>query len=224
MKPTPRRSPAWPSASHLRHFAILYALIAVEFVLVFWGADWITAHHSVRIHAYWNFELAIPLVPVMVLPYMTMYAIFLLAPLILRTAAELNRLASALARVIVIGGIGFIAIPAQLGFPTATAEGSMWEPWLRLADRLNLDYDLIPSLHVALFTVCAGAYAPRVPVVARTLLGVWLAAVMASTILTHQHQLIDAVTGLALGAWGAVHATSRPAARRTNPKTSPCSP
>jgi membrane-associated phospholipid phosphatase len=214
----------WPSSSHLRHFAFLYALVTAEFVVVFWGGDWITAQHSVRIRAYWNFELSIPLVPVMVVPYMTMYVIFVLAPFILRTTDELDRLAAALSRVILIGGIGFIAIPAQLGFPTATAGGSIWGPWLHLADQLNLDYDLIPSLHVALFTVCAGAYAPRVPVVARTLLGAWLAVVTASTILTHQHQLIDAVAGLALGAWGAVHATSRSAAHSTNRKTSPCSP
>lgn len=213
-----------PSWSHLRHFATLYAFVAVEFVVVFWGADWITGRHSVRIHAYWNFELSIPLVPAMVLPYMTMYVIFLLAPFILETTLELNRLAAALARIILIAGIGFIALPAQLGFPPATAPGSLWGPWLQLADRLNLDYDLIPSLHVALFTTCAGSYMSRVPLPARILLGSWLIIVTASTILTHQHQLIDAVAGLALGAWGAINATARSAANLGKRETSPCSP
>ena len=192
----------WPSRAHWRHFALLYGLLTILFVVVFGGADWITRHHSVRIHAFWAFELSIPLVPWMVVPYMTMYVVFLLAPFLL-PKRELNRLGFALAQVILVSGVAFLALPAELGFPPATAPGSVWGPWLRLADRLNLDFDLIPSLHVALFTTCAGVYAARVAPWARALLGLWLVLVTASTVLTHQHHLIDAATGLALGAWGA---------------------
>lgn len=192
----------WPSRADWRHFALLYGLLTILFVVVFGGADWITRHHSVRIHAFWAFELSIPLVPWMVVPYMTMYVVFLLAPFLL-PKRELNRLGFALAQVILVSGVVFLALPAELGFPPATAPGSVWGPWLRLADRLNLDFDLIPSLHVALFTTCAGVYAARVAPWARALLGLWLVLVTASTVLTHQHHLIDAATGLALGAWGA---------------------
>lgn len=192
----------WPSRADWRHFALLYGLLTILFVVVFGGADWITRHHSVRIHAFWAFELSIPLVPWMVVPYMTMYVVFLLAPFLL-PKRELNRLGFALAQVILVSGVAFLALPAELGFPPATAPGSVWGPWLRLADRLNLDFDLIPSLHVALFATCAGVYATRVAPWARALLGLWLALVTASTVLTHQHHLIDAATGLALGAWGA---------------------
>lgn len=192
----------WPSRADWRHFALLYGLLTILFVVVFGGADWITRHHSVRIHAFWAFELSIPLVPWMVVPYMTMYVVFLLAPFLL-PKRELNRLGFALAQVILVSGVAFLALPAELGFPPATAPGSVWGPWLRLADRLNLDFDLIPSLHVALFATCAGVYATRVAPWARALLGLWLVLVTASTVLTHQHHLIDAATGLALGAWGA---------------------
>ncbi|HXW74373.1 MAG TPA: phosphatase PAP2 family protein [Steroidobacteraceae bacterium] len=200
------RAPAgvgWPGWPHLRHFARLAALLTVWFAVVFCGADWITARHSLRIHAYTQGELAIALIPVMVVPYMTMYLIFYLAPFVLRSRADLDRLAGALARVIAIAGVAFVAFPAELGFPPVDAPGSVWNSWLHLADRLNLDYDLVPSLHVALFTVCAGTYAARASSTARALLAVWLVVVAASTVLTHQHQLLDVVTGLALGAWGA---------------------
>jgi hypothetical protein len=192
----------WPSSAHWRHFALLYGLLTILFVVVFGGADWITQQHSVRIHAFWAFELSIPLVPWMVVPYMTMYVVFPLAPFLLRDKRELNRLGLALAQVILVSGVAFLALPAELGFPPAIAPGSVWGPWLRLADRLNLDFDLIPSLHVALFATCAGVYATRVAPWGRALLGLWLALVTASTVLTHQHHLIDAATGLALGAWG----------------------
>jgi membrane-associated phospholipid phosphatase len=203
---------AWPSIPHLRHFAWLFFLLTMEFVLVYGGADWLTAHHQMRIRAYSKLELSIPLVPAMVLPYSTMYAIFFLAPFVLRTSSDLNRLASALAKVIAISGVAFIALPAKLGFQSANADGSIWGPWLRFAEQINLEFNLIPSLHIALFATCAGVYAVRVPLAARWLLGFWLALVTASTVLTHQHHLIDAASGLVLGAWGARTALKKAAA------------
>jgi membrane-associated phospholipid phosphatase len=212
---TPRAAAGvgWPGWPHLRHFVLLSALLTVEFAVVFCGADGITARHSLRIHAYAQAELAIPLVPAMVVPYMTMYAIFYVAPFVLRSRADLDRLAGALARVIAIAGVAFVAFPAELGFPPVDVPGSMWNSWLHLADRLNLDYDLVPSLHVALFTVCAGTYAARASRAARALLAAWLVLVAASTVLTHQHQLLDVVTGLALGVWGAAGALALKSAR-----------
>jgi membrane-associated phospholipid phosphatase len=195
----------WP---HLRRFALLSLLITAEFAVVFYGADWLTAQHALRIRAYANVELAIPLVPVMVVPYMTMYVIFWFAPFILRSSADLDRFAGAIARVIVIAGVAFVIFPAELGFAPVSSAGSVWNPWLQLATTLSRPYDLVPSLHVALFTVAAATYAARVSRGLRVLLGAWLVIVAASTVLTHQHHLIDVVLGLALGLWGARVATT----------------
>jgi membrane-associated phospholipid phosphatase len=196
-------APGWPPWEHLRRFLVLWCLLSVEFVAVYWGCDWITGHRATRLHLFLDSELSIPLVPAMVFPYMTMYAIFALAPFMLRTDQELRRLATAASQVILISGLCFLLLPAELGFPPAMAPGSVWEPWLRTADRLNLDFNLIPSLHVALFATCAGTYIRNSSTFTRTILFGWLALVTASTVLTHQHHLIDAATGLALGAWGA---------------------
>lgn len=204
----PGGSPAPYAPPQLRRFALLSALIAVEFAVVFYGADWLTARHSLRIRAYADAELAIPLLPVMVVPYMTMYVIFLFAPFVLRSTADLKRFAGALARVIAIAGVAFVLLPAEPGFAPVSTAGSIWHPWLQLAATLSRKYDLVPSLHVALFTVCAGTYASRAPPRVRGLLGTWLAIVAASTVLTHQHHLLDVATGLVLGAWGARVATA----------------
>jgi membrane-associated phospholipid phosphatase len=220
------------SARHLRRFTLLWALLTAQFAVVFYGADWLTAQHPLRIHAYASAELAIPLVPVMVVPYMTMYVIFLFAPFVLQSAAELDRFAGALARVIMIAGVAFLLLPAEPGFAPVSTAGSVWNPWLQLAATLSRKYDLVPSLHVALFTVCAGTYASRASGGVRMLLGTWLAIVAASTVLTHQHHLIDVVSGLVLGAWGVRSATAggvAPLARRETPAVlghegSRCSP
>jgi membrane-associated phospholipid phosphatase len=168
----------------------------------------------------------------MVVPYLTMYLIFPFAPFVLRSTADLDRFAAALARVIVIAGIAFVLLPAQLGFTPVSTAGSIWDPWLRLASTLSRNFNLVPSLHVALFTAAAVTYAGRVSMWVCALLGIWLAIVVASTLLTHQHHLIDVVTGLLLGAWGARVATagnSAPLARQRSPSVfshegSGCSP
>jgi membrane-associated phospholipid phosphatase len=191
-----------------KHFMLLSGLIAAEFAVVYYGADWITAHRVLRIHAYARAELRLPLIPAMVVPYMTMYLIFLLSPLMLRSIAELDRFAGALAWVIVIAGAAFLLFPAQLGFPSVGAADGPWGPWLNTAAFISRPYNLVPSLHVALFTVAAATYALRAPTYLRVLLGIWLIIVTASTLLTHQHHLIDVITGLLLGGWGARIATT----------------
>jgi hypothetical protein len=201
----------WPSWRHLRHYLALWAAVTIEFVIVFVGGDFVTAHRAERLHAFMPFELSIPLVPSTVIAYMSIYLIWIPAPFLLHERRQVNRLAIALALVILIAGIAFLAFPAELGFPPMADDlarldpgsASRWGPWLRLADLLNLDYDLIPSLHVAMFVTTAGAYACQSGRVGRVVLSLWSATVVASTVLTHQHHLIDAITGLALGLGGA---------------------
>jgi len=183
----------------------------------------VTAHRPGRLHAFLPFELSIPLVPSMVIAYMSIYLIWIPAPFLLRKRRQVNCLALALALVILIAGLGFLAFPAELGFPPMSVDlarldpgsAQRWSTWLRLADLLNLDYDLIPSLHVAMFVTTAGAYAAESARVGRVVLGLWAAAVVASTVLTHQHHLIDVVAGIALGLLGARIAVQGP--RRSRP-------
>jgi hypothetical protein len=208
----------WPGWPHLGHYLALWAAVTIEFVVVFFGGDFVTAHRRGRLHAFLPFELSIPLVPSMVIAYMSIYLIWIPAPFLLHERHRVNRLAIALALVILISGIGFLAFPAELGFPPMADDlarldpgsANRWGTWLRLADFLNLDYDLIPSLHVAMFVTTAGAYAFQSGRVGRVVLGLWSAAVVASTVLTHQHHLIDAIAGLALGLGGARIAGQEP--------------
>ncbi len=83
---------------------------------------------------------------------------------------------------------------------------------LALAALMNLEYNLIPSLHVALTVTCIGAYLPHATGWTRHLLPLWAFLVAVSTVLTHQHHVLDVVTGLLLGLAGAA-AARRNAAR-----------
>jgi membrane-associated phospholipid phosphatase len=101
-----------------------------------------------------------------------------------------------LAIIIGIAGLGFLLIPAQLAFlPPREQDLGIWAGVFHLADRLNLTYDLVPSLHVALSVACIAAFASRAAVIGRILLWAWAIAIALSTLLTHQHHLIDVVAG-----------------------------
>jgi membrane-associated phospholipid phosphatase len=63
------------------------------------------------------------------------------------------------------------------------------------ADALNLTYNLLPSLHVAFAVICAAIFSPRAPRPVKTLLWLWASLIAASTVLIHQHHILDVVSG-----------------------------
>jgi membrane-associated phospholipid phosphatase len=174
------------------------SLVLALFAVVFGGADWLTAHRSLRIPVHTRWELSLPLMPGWVSVYMTIYVVFLAAPIALRSVRQVRALALAECAVILAAGIGFLLCPAELAFGPPPADLGMWTGLFRFADWLNLDYNLVPSLHVAMTVTCVSAYSYR----ARVFWWTWAVAIAVSTVLTHQHHLLDVVTGWALGLAG----------------------
>jgi membrane-associated phospholipid phosphatase len=187
---------AWPGARHLSEMAILSVAVLLLFMLVYGGADWVTGFRE-RHHVHLPFELQIPFVPAAIVGYMSLYGLFAIAPFILRTRCELRALAATLATAIVIGGICFLLFPAELAFPEPTDLGE-WQKLYAVADLVNLHYNLVPSLHVALAIICVDLFARRAGRLGALIFWIWGAAVCASTVLLHQHHLVDVVAGLVL--------------------------
>jgi membrane-associated phospholipid phosphatase len=194
---------AWPGRAHLREAALLALANTLWFLVIYGGADLLTAHRTLRVPVHLAAELAIPLVPWMTVAYMSIYPLFVMAPFVLRTRREFRAAVATLAGVILIGGICFLLIPAQLAFaPPRPGELGAWAGLYDFADRLNLTYNLVPSLHVAFAVACVAMFARRAPRPLQPLLWAWALLIAASTVLTHQHHILDAVTGWLLGVAG----------------------
>ena len=190
---------AWPGWAHLRAAWWQTALVSVWFAFVFLGANELTAQHALRVRVHLDVELQFPFVPAFTLIYMSLYALFLAVPFVLRTRREITTLALSQAASILVAGICFLLIPGQLAYPPPTdAQLGPWQPLFHFADRLNLDYNLVPSLHVALSVVCIEMFVPRTNSTGKLCLRGWGLLIAASTLLTHQHHLVDAVTGFML--------------------------
>ncbi len=189
---------AWPGWALLRSFARLYLAVSLLFVVVYGGADLLAAQRT-RLRIDFAWEAGIPLCPGFAWIYMSIYLPLLFAPFVLRSERELRALARAAALVIGVAGVGFLLFPAEIGYPAAPDLGdSLSARVFRLADTLNLRYNLAPSLHVALSGVALGALATRARTPGRVLLLAWALLIGVSTLLTHQHHVVDVVSGYAL--------------------------
>ena len=187
---------AWPGWTHLRYAVLLSFVNTLWFVLVYGGMDSLTPRRSFRVPVHFSAELSIPFVPAMTIFYMSIYLLFWMAPFVLRTRREFRALVLTVAFAILCGGIGFLLFPADLAFaPPREEDLGIWAGLFHFADTLNLTYNLLPSLHVAFAVVCVAIFSGRAPAAGRVLLWLWAAMIAASTVLIHQHHLLDVATG-----------------------------
>lgn len=192
---------AWPGWSHVGYFVGCGMVVGAWFALVYGGCDWITAHRTLRVPVHVAWELQIPFVPWMAPVYLSMNALFLLAPFILRTRAQLRAMTQSLLLVTGIAGVFFLLLPAECAFPPH-GDAGIWAGVFGLADGINLTYNLAPSLHVTFAVLCAGIFAQRARAAGKVALWSWAGAIALSTVLTHQHHVVDVLGGLLLGQFG----------------------
>jgi membrane-associated phospholipid phosphatase len=191
----------WPGWSHIGYAALLGSAVSVWFAFVYGGADLLTANRSFRVRLYFDAEMAWPFVPAAVLIYLSIYLLCLSAPFILPTRQELRSLAWTIAAVIAFAGICFLLLPAEVAFPEPSEMG-VWTPFVRFAKTVALTHNLAPSLHVGMTVVFIAVYSRRAASVGKSLFWLWAVAMGVSTLLLHQHYVVDVVWGFLLGLAG----------------------
>jgi membrane-associated phospholipid phosphatase len=193
---------AWPGWRLLGLSALLGSCQVLWFALIYGGTNYLTTLRSYRVRLHFDWELDVPFVPAMVLGYLSIYPLFVIAPFILRTRREMVSLVLTQATITLVAGIFFLFLPADLHFPTEPDMGD-WKWLVELARRIALEHNFIPSLHVGMSAVCVLAYSRRAGWLGKTLLWLWSAFISASTMLIHQHYVVDVLAGYAL-AWAGV--------------------
>jgi protein-tyrosine phosphatase len=174
--------------------------LSILFLVVYGGCNWITSRRSDVGVFYFQWERTIPFVPFLVLPYMSIDLFFVAAPFLCRTGRELSIFAKRVVAAIFIAGICFLLFPLRFAFPRPHASG--WTgalfDWFR---GMDAPYNLLPSLHAALWMLLADIYLRHTRGLFRAAIIVWFALIGLSPVLTYQHHVIDILGGFALAGY-----------------------
>ena len=188
---------AWPTLEDLRFSLILCFVFFLFFESIYAATNFLIGLHHFRVHVHFNFELGIPFVPAMAAVYLSLNLMLVLTPFILRTWRDITPLCLAMAGETLIGALLFLFLPVELGYAPRAATRS-WADACRLAHTLSLEYNNLPSLHVAFAFSAAIAFGKRCGPLGRWLFVFWAGGIAGSTLLIHEHHLADVAAGVAL--------------------------
>jgi protein-tyrosine phosphatase/membrane-associated phospholipid phosphatase len=185
--------------SRLKAFAVSAGL-SVLFLVVYGGCNWITGQRGEVGSFYFQWERAIPFVPIMILPYMSIDLFFVAAPFLCRTDQELRIFSRRVVAAILIAGLCFLLFPLRFAFPRPHASGWLGAifDWFRGMDS---PFNLLPSLHAALLLLLVDLYARNLRGVLLLAAMLWFFLIGLSPLLTYQHHVIDILGGFALAGY-----------------------
>jgi membrane-associated phospholipid phosphatase len=200
MKPPPLFG--WPSRDEARLTVAMALGFVLFFLLVYGGASWVTGFYPGGVRVDLPFERHIPFVPAWSSVYVSMDALVFLSLFIFRTWRDLTPFVLTLMLETVLGALCFLLLPVEVAWPAREVHGSA-AALFQVADTLNLERNYLPSLHVAFACTAGLAYGERGGVPAKVFFFLWATAIALSTLLIHEHHVLDVLAGglLAWGTW-----------------------
>lgn len=189
---------AWPDAARWKAYLRFLAIFTALFLTVFVGLGMLSARFRTPMHLYLPWETAIPCLPWMVWIYFSLYTLFVL-PLLHMTPPQMAALTRQSIVTLLVAGIGFLALPGEVGFPSVSYAGTNGAI-LGFLDDLSrtTGRNLVPSLHVAFSALILLGCCDLLQSPLTWIYRIWLLLMCASTVLTHQHHLLDVAAGLGL--------------------------
>jgi protein-tyrosine phosphatase/membrane-associated phospholipid phosphatase len=182
--------------------------LSLLFTLVYGGTNWLTAHRDSAAVATWFFswELThIPLIPVLIVPYMSIDLLFFLAPFLCTDERELRVFRQRVTFSILVAAVLFLLMPLRLAWPPRPGGEGLFADLVQLSGSvpflMEYPHNLFPALHIALAMILAEVYARHTDGIVRALSYLWFVLIGLSTVLTWQHHLVDVAGGLVLGAF-----------------------
>lgn len=185
-----------PNSKIWKTYSYWLLWISVAFFAVYPLCNWLTANRTGTFNLYVESELSIPFVPEMVWAYLSLYLLFLMPPFAL-DQVRMDKLGRRLIAATLFGGLIFLLLPAVLGFERTIPDDPFYSSLFGHLFAVDLPHNMVPSLHVTfsaliLFALLDGSLPP----LTRIIFWGWLGLICASTVLVHQHHLLDVATGL----------------------------
>ena len=174
--------------------------LSLLFLILYPLCNWLAAQRAYVPTLFFAWERAIPFVPLMIAPYMSLDLLFVAAPFLCRNNRELAALSKRIVTALLVAGVCFVLFPFRFAFERPPLAGWLggFFAWFCGLDR---PFNLLPSLHIAFCTILGELYARRTRGALRHALVLWFVLIAFSAVLTFQHHIMDVVGGFALGAY-----------------------
>lgn len=185
-------------------FALLFCALAAAAYFLYP----LTNHGPNRIFLQTPVDRAMPLVPIMVVPYLSLIPLVAIAALLALRGGwrNLQGYALAVAIALVICCVVYVVAQSYVVRPEVTGHGLL-DQWVRDVYAADQPYDDFPSTHTTLATIIA-VYCHRAMRRTGVVIACWCVLIVASTVLIHQHYVADIAGGLVV-AWVSVTVADR---------------
>ena len=187
------------TTNSVRREQILFsASLSLLFILIYGACNTLASHRQEIGTCFFDWELGIPFVPALIVPYLSIDLFFVASFLLCAERIELHTHARRIALAILIAGIAFLAFPLTVGYQRPVVRGWTGRLFVFLWS-FDKPHNLVPSLHVALASLLWPLYARRTHSALRWFVHGWFTLIIASPLLTWQHHVLDVVAGAMLG-------------------------
>ena len=177
-------------------FKIVSVANLILFLAVYVPLNYFGAIHGAALFLF-SWEKIIPLIPWMIVPYISFNLLFIV-PLMVIPSEVVRRVGVTFAITTVSAGTIFLLFPTHNAFPQIVPQGLFSSLFLGLYS-VDLPSNMFPSLHVAYSTLFLLFSYPYIRNRSLKIVFVcWVGVVIASTVLTHQHHVMDVIGGLVL--------------------------
>ncbi|MFY9821500.1 MAG: phosphatase PAP2 family protein [Thermoanaerobaculia bacterium] len=192
---------AWPGVESLKLTLPLSYLFSKIFFSIYGGTSLLAGLRHTRPDFHFAWELRLPFIPWLSVAYLSVPLLLLLTPFILRTWRSFTPFFLALTAETLVAGVVYLIVPMVQVYPPRVASG-IGGAIFHLADRLNLQYNEFPSLHIAFAVTAAVVFGRQRGLFGRILFALWTVGVAVSTLFLHEHHTLDLASGAVLGLMG----------------------
>lgn len=174
--------------------AVASVVLSALFMLVYGGINWLTAQRMDVGMLFFEWERAIPFVPWLIVPYMSIDLFFAGGPFLCKSEEELRVFARRVVFVVLVAGAVFLLFPLKFAFVRPATSGAFGFLFNTLTS-FDQPFNLLPSQHITLRTILAATYVRHAKGGWKWLAHVWFSLIGISTALVYQHHVLDVVGG-----------------------------
>lgn len=187
-----------PNAPSLRLRIACCVGVVASFLLLYDTTNWLASRSGTTRCLAFDWEFHLPRISWFVVPYWSIDILLAVVSLFTIRIGQLRVLLFRLAFILVVSCICFLLWPCVCGHQRNIPDD--WSaPLFRLLHWFDLPYNQAPSLHVSEAIVIAPVCLERLSQGCRRAAILWLACGCAGILFTHQHHLMDLLTGAVIG-------------------------